>query len=99
MGRFPLARSHAPVLTRFRTSLPDSLLLWKAESFLGLLQLACAQILLRRFCVLAAHAEQLTYQRHCFAAGSRAAMNAADFATAVSPSGTKSAWNTCHMPS
>jgi len=43
--------------------------------------------------------QQLTYQRHCFAADRRVAMNAADFATAVSASGTKSAWNTCHMPS
>ena len=43
--------------------------------------------------------QQLAYQRHCFAADTLVAMNAADFSTAVSASGTKSAWNTCHMPS
>ena len=43
--------------------------------------------------------QQLVYQRQCFAADTLVAMNAADFSTAVSPSGTKSAWNTCHMPS
>ena len=43
--------------------------------------------------------QRLAYQRHYFEADSRLAMNAADFATAASPSGTKSAWNTCHMPS
>ena len=42
---------------------------------------------------------QLAYQRHCFAGDTLVAMNAADFSTAVSASGTKSAWNTCHMPS
>ena len=39
------------------------------------------------------------FQSHFFAADTREVMNAADFSTAVSASGTKSAWNTCHMPS
>jgi len=43
--------------------------------------------------------ERLACQRHCFPADSCVAMNAADFPTAVSASGVKSAWNTCHMPS